>query len=98
MCFSSRGVPFNIASYSLLTVMIARITGLRPGDFVYSLGDTHIYNSHVEAMRTQMQRSPFEFPRLVIKRTATDIDSFSFDDFELQQYTCHDAVAMKMAL
>merc|ERR1719500_844635 len=83
------GVPFNIASYALLTVMIAHVTGLRPGDFVHTLGDAHVYSNHVEALRQQLERKPKEFPKLVIKREVEKIEDFNIDDFEVVGYQSH---------
>lgn len=94
-----RGVPFNIASYSLLTIMIAQVTGLKPGDFLYCLGDTHIYNTHITALQEQITREPNPFPTLLLIKTNTnDIDSFTFDDFQLFGYKCHDSIKMTMAV
>jgi len=92
------GVPFNIASYSLLTIIIAHVTGLKPGDFVYCLGDNHIYNNHIEPLKQQLLREPRPFPTLNIKRqNITSIDDFKFEDFELKGYNCHDAIKMQMS-
>ncbi|XP_032808922.2 thymidylate synthase [Petromyzon marinus] len=92
------GVPFNIASYALLTYMIAHITGLKPGDFVHTLGDAHVYVNHVEPLKTQLQREPRPFPTLHIRRTVTSIDDFRSDDFELRDYDPHAAIKMDMAV
>ncbi|KAL3285363.1 hypothetical protein HHI36_019471 [Cryptolaemus montrouzieri] len=80
------GVPFNIASYALLTYMIAHVTDLQPGELIHTLGDSHIYFSQVEALKAQMQREPRPFPTLKIKRKIENIDDFTFDDFELIGY------------
>nr|VZH97536.1 unnamed protein product [Spirometra erinaceieuropaei] len=79
-------VPFNIASYALLMLMIAHITGLKPGDFVHTLGDCHVYTTHKEALKKQLKRVPRPFPKLVIKRQVTDIDDFKAEDFEIRVY------------
>jgi len=92
------GVPFNIASYSLLTKMIAHVTGLKCGDFIHQIGDTHVYKNHIEQLREQLKREPKPFPKLVIKKKTDDIDSFKFEDFELIDYVSHPAITMKMAL
>ncbi|CAM6000209.1 unnamed protein product [Sphagnum balticum] len=92
------GVPFNIASYSLLTYMIAHITNLKPGDFVHMIGDSHIYLNHVNALEEQLKREPREFPKLRIKRQITDIDDFTMDDFELINYNPHPTIKMEMAV
>ncbi|KFM77583.1 hypothetical protein X975_19013, partial [Stegodyphus mimosarum] len=92
------GVPFNIASYALLTKMIAHVTNLEPGDLVHTLGDAHIYLNHVEALQEQITRVPKPFPKLKIKRDVKNIEDFKFDDFELIGYECHPPIKMKMAL
>jgi len=83
------GVPFNIASYSLLTMMVARVTGLRPGDFIHTLGDAHIYLNHVEQMKLQMTRQPYPLPQMKINPAVTDIREFMYEDFELVNYISH---------
>lgn len=92
------GVPFNIASYSLLTYMIAHVTDLKPGEFVHTIGDAHIYSNHVDAMNIQIERQPRPLPRLRIKRKVSCIDDFKADDFELVDYKPHGKIAMKMAV
>ncbi|XP_043921171.1 thymidylate synthase [Protopterus annectens] len=92
------GVPFNIASYSLLTCMIAHITGLKPGDFVHTLGDAHIYLNHVEPLRIQLQREPRPLPRLKIKRKVENINDFKAEDFEIENYNPHPVIKMEMAV
>ena len=83
------GVPFNIASYSLLTMMIAQVVGLEPGDFIISLGDAHIYLNHLEQVDTQLSRETFPLPDLRINPARKDLFGFVYDDFELQNYQCH---------
>ena len=83
------GVPFNIASYSLLLMMVAQVTGLKPGEFVHTLGDAHIYKNHLEQVNTQLERSPKELPRMVLNPDITDINGFNFDDFRLEDYDPH---------
>ncbi|KAK9885186.1 hypothetical protein WA026_010693 [Henosepilachna vigintioctopunctata] len=83
------GVPFNIASYALLTYMIAHVTDLKPGEFIHSLGDTHVYLSHIDALQEQIQRRPRQFPTLKIKRKIDDIEKFTFEDLELVGYHPH---------
>ena len=83
------GVPFNIASYSLLTLMIARATGLKPGDFVHTLGDAHIYLNHLDQVRLQLCREPFPLPKMIINQDVTDILKFRYDDFSLIDYMAH---------
>ncbi|MEM6995032.1 MAG: thymidylate synthase [Myxococcota bacterium] len=80
------GVPFNIASYALLTMMMARVTGLQPGEFVHTFGDAHLYSNHFEQARTQLQREPRPLPTMAIGGTQTSIFDFSFEDFSLRGY------------
>lgn len=83
------GVPFNIASYSLLLMMIAKVTGLTPGDFVHVLGDAHIYLNHIEQVKLQLTRKPYPLPKMKIVRDVTDINDFRFEDFVLEGYVAH---------
>ena len=83
------GVPFNIASYALLTLMMAQVTGLKPGEFIHTLGDAHIYLNHLDQVELQLTRSPFPLPKLIINPEITDILNFSFSDFSLQDYQAH---------
>lgn len=93
------GVPFNIASYSLLLHMIARVTGLAAHEFIHTIGDAHIYLDAIEAVREQLQRRPFPAPRLHIEdRGQASIGDFLMDDFRLTGYRCHDAISAKMAV
>ncbi|RXN23797.1 thymidylate synthase isoform X2 [Labeo rohita] len=92
------GVPFNIASYALLTYMIAHITGLKPGDFVHTLGDAHIYTNHIEPLKEQIQREPRPFPKLRIKRKVERINDFQAEDFEIYDYNPHPVIKMQMAV
>lgn len=92
------GVPFNIASYSLLTRLMAQVCDLEAGDFVYTLGDAHIYSNHVDALKQQIERAPKEFPQLFINQDKTDIDSFEFSDFVVKNYRSYKSIPMKMAV
>ena len=92
------GVPFNIASYSLLTAMIAHVCDLVPGDFVHTLGDAHVYLNHVEPLKTQLEREPKQFPKLVIKRKVEKLEDFCIDDFEIKNYESHPKIVMEMAV
>jgi len=83
------GVPFNIASYSLLTLMVAQVTGLKPGDFIHTLGDAHIYLNHLEQVKLQLTREPYKLPEMLIYPAITDILNFSYDDFTLNNYVSH---------
>lgn len=99
-CDVGLGVPFNIASYSLLTIMIAWICNLEPGEFIHVMGDTHVYLNHVEALQVQLAREPKPFPKLRIKpgTQRESIDAFKFEDFELTGYNPDAKIAMKMAV
>lgn len=97
-CDMGLGVPFNIASYALLTRMVAQVCGLRAGEFVHTLGDAHVYSNHVEALREQLKREPRAFPRLRINPDVTDIDGFKYEDFTLEGYDPYPKIAMKMAV
>ncbi|KAK9390616.1 thymidylate synthase/dCMP hydroxymethylase domain-containing protein [Lipomyces mesembrius] len=92
------GVPFNIASYALLTIMVATVCGLKPGEFVHCLGDAHVYLDHVDAMKKQVEREPREFPKLFVKRDVTNIDDFKFEDFEVVGYNPYGKIQMKMSV
>ena len=80
------GVPFNIASYSLLTLMLAQVCGYQPGDFVHTLGDAHLYSNHMDQVQTQLSRTPGKLPTMHLNPDVTDIFGFRFDDFELRGY------------
>ena len=92
------GVPFNIASYALLTHMIARVCGLKPGEFVHVLGDAHLYSNHFDQAREQLSRTPGALPKLVIHRTPDSIDGFHFDDFEITGYDAQPHIAAPIAV
>jgi len=97
-CDMGLGVPFNIASYSLLTMMIAQICDLKPGDFVHVLGDTHVYKNHIEPLKIQLQREPKPFPVLKMNPNVKKIDDFKFEDFEIVGYNPHPKIEMAMAV
>lgn len=90
------GVPFNIASYSMLTHLLAHHCGLDAHEFIYHLGNAHIYDDHVTALQLQATREPHEFPRIAIRALHDDIDDYEVGDFEVQGYQCHDAIPMAM--
>lgn len=83
------GVPFNIASYALLTLMVAQVTGLKPGDFVHTFGDAHIYLNHIDQVKLQLTREPFKLPQMRINREVRNIEDFKYDDFTLVDYVSH---------
>ncbi|MDE1151919.1 MAG: thymidylate synthase [Micavibrio sp.] len=92
------GVPFNIASYALLTLMIAQVAGLKPGDFVHSFGDLHIYTNHIEQCKLQLSRKPFALPRMELNPYVKDLFAFQYSDFELMNYQHHDAIKGEVAV
>ena len=97
-CDMGLGVPFNIASYALLTYMIAMVVDMEPGEFIHVMGDAHVYSNHVDAVKEQLQRTPRTFPKLNIKRKVNDIDDFKFEDFEVVDYDPYGPIKMKMAV
>jgi thymidylate synthase len=92
------GVPFNIASYALLTMMIAQVVGLEPGDFIHTFGDVHIYLNHLEQVETQLSREPFPLPEMKINPERRDLFGFHYEDFELAGYQCHPAIRAPIAV
>jgi thymidylate synthase len=92
------GVPFNIASYALLSMMIAQVCGLEYGDFVHSFGDVHLYNNHFEQAEMQLSRTPFHLPTMKINPAVKDIFSFKFEDFSLENYECHPGIKAPVAV
>jgi len=92
------GVPFNIASYALLTQMIAQVTDLEPGDFILTLGDAHVYLNHLDQVKLQLTREPFPLPRLHLNAQRRNLFEFRFEDFELRDYQCHPGIAAPISV
>lgn len=92
------GVPFNIASYALLLMMVAQVTGLKPGEFIHTLGDAHIYNNHFEQARTQLAREPRALPRMTINPEVKNIFDFKYDDFTLTDYNPHPHIPAQVSV
>ena len=92
------GVPFNIASYAILTLMIAQVTGLEPGDFVHTFGDAHLYLNHMDQVNEQLSRTTFPLPTLKINPAVNNLFDFVFEDFELQDYQSHDPISAPVAV
>jgi thymidylate synthase len=92
------GVPFNIASYALLTLMVAQVTGLKPGEFVHTLGDAHLYCDHLEQGRLQLTRPPRPLPRMLLNPGARDLCAFRYEDFSLEGYDPHPHIKAKVAV
>lgn len=92
------GVPFNIASYALMTLMLAQVCDLQPGDFIHTLGDAHLYSNHAEQVEEQLGRTPYALPTMKINPEVKDIFSFKFEDFELQGYEAHPHIKAPVAI
>lgn len=92
------GVPFNIASYALLTMMVAQVCDLQPGDFVHTFGDVHLYLNHVEQARLQLAREPYPLPQIRLNPAVKDIFSFQFEDFELMNYQAHPHIKAEVSV
>lgn len=92
------GVPFNIASYALLTEMVAHVCGLAPGDFVHSFGDVHLYNNHIEQARLQLTRTPRRLPRLKLNPAVTSLFDFRYEDIVIEDYDPYPAIKAEVAV
>jgi len=97
-CDMGLGVPFNIASYALLTRLVAQVCDLKPGDFVHVLGDTHVYLNHVDPLKTQLEREPYPFPKLYLNPNIKDIEQFTYEDIKIVGYKKHPKIKMEMAV
>ena len=92
------GVPFNIASYALLTRMIAQVCDMDAGDLIHTMGDAHVYLNHIDALKEQLSREPREFPKLRINSDTKDIDGFKYEDFIIEDYNPHPSIKMDMSV
>lgn len=97
-CDMFLGVPFNIASYALLTMMLAQVCDLEPGEFVHTLGDTHIYHNHFEQVKEQLRREPLPLPTMKLNPQVKDINDFKYEDFTLENYECYGAIKAQVAV
>ena len=97
-CDSFLGVPFNIASYALLTMMMAQVTGLKLGEFIWTGGDCHIYNNHLEQVALQLTREPRPLPKMVLNPAVTSLFDFKYEDFKLEGYDPHPPIKAEVAI
>ncbi len=97
-CDMFLGVPFNIASYALLTMMVAQVCGYEAGEFIHTLGDTHIYHNHFEQVREQLSHTPYPLPKMKINPNVKEINDFKYEDFELVDYQSYDTIKAKVAV
>jgi thymidylate synthase len=91
-------VPFNIASYALLTMMVAQVCDMEPGEFIHTFGDVHIYNNHMEQVKLQLSRTPFSLPVMKLNPSVKNIFDFSYEDFKLENYESHPAIKAPVAV
>jgi thymidylate synthase len=92
------GVPFNIASYALLTLMVAQVTGYEPGDFIHTFGDAHLYLNHVGQAELQLARPPYPLPQMWLNPEVTSLFDFQYEDFDLLHYQCHPTIKAPIAV
>jgi thymidylate synthase len=97
-CDMGLGVPFNIASYALLTKMIAHVCNVDAGELIHTMGDAHVYKDHIDSLKIQLEREPRLFPTLKITRKVTDISDFKLEDFVVENYSPHGKIAMQMSV
>jgi len=97
-CDVGLGVPFNIASYALLTMMVAQVVNMVPEEFIWVGGDIHIYNNHIDKLKKQIKRKPFALPKMIINNRGQSIDDFVYEDFELRDYECHPGIKLDISV
>ena len=92
------GVPFNIASYALLTIMVAQVCNLKPGSFVHTLGDAHLYLNHLDQAKLQLTRKPYDLPGIALNKSVKNLEDFVYDDFEIKNYKSHPAISAPISV